>query len=143
MRFKGQLLLPSEQGPGLPVDLEVADHHLALVSEREELGAWPLEAISARRLRGDTFAITVAGSWTDTGAGVFNEGTGKVTFDGTGTVNSNEPFNNVTVNSGGTVTLGRALDVNANLVLTAGTLDVSGSSFGIAIAGNWTDTGLW
>ena len=61
MRFKGQLLLPSEQGPGLPVDLEVADHHLALVSEREELGAWPLEAISARRLRGDTFAITVAG----------------------------------------------------------------------------------
>ena len=61
MRFKGQLLLPSEQGPGLPVDLEIADHHLALVSEREELGAWPLEAIRARRLEGDTFAITVAG----------------------------------------------------------------------------------
>ena len=61
MRFKGQLLLPSEQGPGLPVDLEIADHHLALVSEREELGAWPLEAISARRIRSDTYAITVAG----------------------------------------------------------------------------------
>ncbi len=61
MRFKGQLLLPSEGGPGLPVDLEVADHHLALVSEQEELGAWPLEAVNARRLRGDTFAITVAG----------------------------------------------------------------------------------
>ncbi len=61
MRFKGQLLLPSEQGPGLPVDLEIADHHLALVSEREELGAWPLEAIRARRVQGDTFAITVAG----------------------------------------------------------------------------------
>ena len=61
VKFKGQLLIPSERGPGLPVDLEVADHHLALVSEMEELGAWPLEAIKARRLRGDTFAITVAG----------------------------------------------------------------------------------
>lgn len=61
MQFKGQLLLPSERGPGLPVDLEVADHHLAVMSEQEELGAWPLEAISARRVRGDTFAITVAG----------------------------------------------------------------------------------
>ena len=61
MQFKGHLLLPSERGPGLPVDLEVADHHLAVVSEQEELGAWPLEAISARRVRGDTFAITVAG----------------------------------------------------------------------------------
>ena len=61
MQFKGQLLLPSEGGPGLPVNLEVVGHHLALVSEQEELGAWPLEAIKARRLRGDTFAITVAG----------------------------------------------------------------------------------
>lgn len=61
MQFKGHLLLPSEKGPGLPVDLEVADHHLAVVSGQEELGAWPLEAISARRVRGDTFAITVAG----------------------------------------------------------------------------------
>ena len=61
MKFKGQLLIPSERGPGLPVDLEVADHHLAVVSESEELGAWPLEAIKAKRIRGDTFAITVAG----------------------------------------------------------------------------------
>jgi len=61
VRFKGQLLLPSERGPGLPIDLEVADHHLAVVSEQDELGAWPLEAIRARRIRGDTFAITVAG----------------------------------------------------------------------------------
>ena len=61
VRFKGQLLLPSERGPGLHVALEVADHHLAVVSEQEELGAWPLEAVTARRVRGDTFAITVAG----------------------------------------------------------------------------------
>ena len=61
MHFKGQLLLPTEPGPGLSVDLEVAGHHLALVSDKEELGAWPLETIRVRRLRGDTFAMTVAG----------------------------------------------------------------------------------
>lgn len=61
MRFKGQLLLPSEQGPGLSVDLQIAQHHLAVVSDHEELGAWPLEAIRAQRLQGDTFVITVAG----------------------------------------------------------------------------------
>lgn len=61
LRFKGQLLLPSEPGPGLRVDLEVAGHHLAVESEDGELGAWPLEAVRVRRLEGDTFAMTVAG----------------------------------------------------------------------------------
>jgi hypothetical protein len=61
MRFKGQLLLPSETGPGLRVDLEVAGHHLAVESDGGELGAWPLETVRVRRLEGDMFAMTVAG----------------------------------------------------------------------------------
>lgn len=61
MRFKGQLLVPSESGPGLRVDLEVAGHHLAVESESGDLGAWPLEAVRVRRLEGDTFEMTVAG----------------------------------------------------------------------------------
>lgn len=61
MRFKGQLLIPAEQGPGLPVDLEVADRHLALVSESERLGTWPLDTVKVRRIEGDIFAMTVAG----------------------------------------------------------------------------------
>ncbi len=61
LRFKGQLLLPSEPGPGLRVDLEVAGHHLAVESESGGLGAWPLETVRVRRLEGDTFAMTVAG----------------------------------------------------------------------------------
>lgn len=61
LRFKGQLLLPSEPGPGLRVDLEVAGHHLAVESESGGLGAWPLETVKVRRLEGDTFAMTVAG----------------------------------------------------------------------------------
>lgn len=61
MRFKGQLLVPSEPGPGLRVDLEVAGHHLAVDSESGDLGAWPLETVRVRRLEGDTFEMTVAG----------------------------------------------------------------------------------
>lgn len=61
MRFKGQLLLPNERGPGLQVHLDVAAHHLAVESEDGGLGAWPLEVVDVRRLQGDVFAMTVAG----------------------------------------------------------------------------------
>lgn len=61
MQFKGQLLLPNEPGPGLQVNLDVADHHLAVESETGGLGAWPLEVVDVRRLQGDVFAMTVAG----------------------------------------------------------------------------------
>lgn len=61
MRFKGQLLLPGESGPGLKVHLDVAEHHLAVESDGGGLGAWPLEAVEVQRLHGDLFALTVAG----------------------------------------------------------------------------------
>jgi hypothetical protein len=61
MRFKGQLLLPGESGPGLKVKLDVAEHHLAVESDGGGLGAWPLEAVEVERLHGDLFALTVAG----------------------------------------------------------------------------------
>ncbi len=61
MRFKGQLLLPGESGPGLKVHLDVAEHHLAVESDGGGLGAWPLEAVEVERLQGDLFALTVAG----------------------------------------------------------------------------------
>lgn len=61
MQFKGQLLLPDDQGPGLKVSLDVAAHHLAVESEDGGLGAWPLEVVDVERLDGDIFALTVAG----------------------------------------------------------------------------------
>jgi hypothetical protein len=61
MQFKGQLLLPGEPGPGLQVDLDVAEHHLAVESDGGGLGAWPLEVVDVARLQGDVFALTVAG----------------------------------------------------------------------------------
>ena len=61
MRFKGQLLLPGESGPGLKVNLDVAEHHLAVESDGGGLGAWPLEAVDVERLHGDLYSLTVAG----------------------------------------------------------------------------------
>ena len=93
---------------------------------------------------GTNYGITVGGGWTDTGAGTFTEGTGTVTFDGTGTVNSNEAFENVTINSAGTITLGAALDADATLTITAGTLDTaSGLNYGITVGGNWGNSGTF
>lgn len=89
------------------------------------------------------YAINVAGSWTDTGSGTFTQRAGNVTFDGTGTLNSNESFNSVTVNSVGTVTLGAALDLDGALSISAGTLDVSVSNFGITLGGNWANSGAF
>lgn len=61
MQFKGKLLLPDEPGPGLSVNLDVAEHHLAVESDGGGLGAWPLEVVDVKRLQGDVFALTVAG----------------------------------------------------------------------------------
>lgn len=61
MRFRGQLLIPAEGGPGLSVDLEVENQQLAVVSDSETLGIWPLESVNVRRLAGDKFAMRVAG----------------------------------------------------------------------------------
>lgn len=60
LQFKGHLLLPDETGPGLRVNLDVAEHHLAVESDGGGLGAWPLEVVGVRR-NGDIFDLTVAG----------------------------------------------------------------------------------
>ena len=92
---------------------------------------------------GSNFGIT-AKSWTDTGAGTFTEGTGTVTFDvAGGTINSNETFENVTINHAGTTTLGAALDLDDTLTITTGALDVSGSNYGINLAGDWSNSGTF
>ncbi|KKT34928.1 MAG: hypothetical protein UW24_C0018G0001, partial [Parcubacteria group bacterium GW2011_GWA2_44_12] len=79
------------------------------------------------------YGITAGGGWTDTGAGTFTERSGTVTFDGTGTINSNEAFNNVIVSAG-------TLTASTNTVQAGGTLTVSGGTLAMngaqgAIAG--------
>jgi len=45
------------------------------------------------------------------------------------------------VTGGATYTLGGALNITGNLTLPSGTLDVSGSNFGVGVGGNWNSAG--
>lgn len=77
---------------------------------------------------GSNFGITVNGDWIDTGAGTFTSRSGTVTFGGTGTINSNDSFHNVTVNTTGTVTLGGAFTAGGSFALSNGTFNASGNT---------------
>ncbi len=73
----------------------------------------------------DAVSLFIGGNWTNNGT--FNAGTGTVIFNGSGTQNiSATAFNNITVNkSAGTAILTGNSTVNGNLILQAGTFDLS------------------
>ncbi|MBI4970897.1 MAG: DUF2341 domain-containing protein [Candidatus Omnitrophica bacterium] len=102
------------------------------------------EVTSASVLVAGSNSINVGGNWTNTGA-TFNANTGTVTFDGAGIQNitsSGTSFNNFTVNkSAGSAVLIDALDVNGNVIITAGDLASGGQN--IKVAGNWTNSGTF
>jgi filamentous hemagglutinin family protein len=87
--------------------------------------------------------VEAAGNFTST-TGSLNFNTSTLTFDGAGTqtiTTTGANVFNLTVNKTGTLQLGDALSVAGSLTLTAGTLDVTASNFGITVRANWTDTG--
>lgn len=88
-------------------------------------------------------AATVSGTWDATGGAFTSSGTVTFTSTSTETITSNSnSFSAITFNgSGGTWTLGDALDADGNLTITAGTLDASASNYGIAVGGNWSNSG--
>lgn len=92
---------------------------------------------------GSNYAMDIASGWADTGAGSFTEGTGTVTFSGTGEINANEAFNDVTLNTSGTMRLEAALDVDDDLTITAGALDVSTNNLGVNVGGDWSNSGTF
>ncbi len=92
-------------------------------------------------LTAPTGTFTVSGNWAKTGS-TFTPGTGMVTFDGTSAGKSitsgGASFNNITFNgAGGIWTLQDDLDINGNLTLTNGTLNLNGKT--IALAGNFAN----
>jgi hypothetical protein len=91
---------------------------------------------------------TFAGNWLN--SGTFTANTSTITLDGlSGTktlTGGSSSFYNLTINdSAGSVTqqLGGALDVDNDLTITGGTLDVSGSNYAIAVGGDWVNDDIF
>ncbi len=88
-------------------------------------------------------ALTVSGSFDITGGVLTTTGTVNFTADHSiniihnGTVFQNLNFNNAT----GQYVLTEDLDVNGNITVTAGTLDVSTSNYTVNLAGDFTNVG--
>lgn len=61
MLFKGRLRLPSDPGEGIPIDLELEDVILSLVSEGEDFGEWRLDKVEIKRLFSNQFALLLDG----------------------------------------------------------------------------------
>ena len=61
MLFKGRLRLPSDPGEGIPIDLELEDVMLSLVSEGEDFGEWRLDKVEIKRLFSNQFALLLDG----------------------------------------------------------------------------------
>ncbi|MFA6509515.1 MAG: LamG-like jellyroll fold domain-containing protein [Candidatus Peribacteraceae bacterium] len=122
-----------------------------------------LTLTSALNLSGATLDLN-GQTLTVTGASFANEGTlrlqgsetltgftndsdsGTVTYDGTSGPYTLKPwtYQNLTLNGAATVfSLPSALDLNGNLAITAGTLDVTASNFGLTVGGNWTNDGTF
>ncbi|MFN5209143.1 MAG: hypothetical protein ACK5D8_06580 [Bacteroidota bacterium] len=87
----------------------------------------------------NTSLLNIAGSFVNTGT--FNNGSSTVNFNGAGgnaNINAGtSPFFNLTISGTSIYSLSGAITVQNNLDLSNGTLDVTSSSFGITVQGNW------
>ena len=100
-----------------------------------------------------TFNINVSGNWIkEVGSGVFNAGTGTVTFNGANaqTITGNTQFNNLKIDNAANVTLGVSpsdISVITTLTLTSGrlitgvnTVSIINATGSISRASGWVDT---
>ncbi len=87
--------------------------------------------------------IECAGNFSGSGDdGGFTPTGGSTTMDGSSSsidLFSSANFHNLTIALSGTATLGSAIDINGALTISTGTLDVSGSNYGITCAGNFVN----
>lgn len=85
-------------------------------------------------------ALTISGS-ADVSAGTFTTAS-LVTFTSAGSETfkpGSVVFSGVTFSGGGTYTLASSFDVNGNLQIVSGNLDVSTSNYAMNVAGNWSN----
>lgn len=99
------------------------------------------------RMSSDNDYMVVTGNWVKATSGTVNLTNGTVTFTGTGskTINNGTgTFKNLTFNNSGLVAaLGANTTVNGNLTITAGSLDVSGTSYSLTVKGSWINNGTF
>lgn len=91
--------------------------------------------------------VTLSGSWQATG-GTFTTSNNNIVFnDGAGNhdiISSSIAFDYLTIgrpSGSATYRLGDALNVDGNLILSGGTLDVTTGNYAINVAGNWENAG--
>ena len=112
-------------------------------------GTWSLNApvtingrllLASAGLNENAQAVSVAGSWTDSG-GTFT-GNGTVTFTGSGTIAENEPFDELVINSSAqSVTVTDPLAVSGSLLIRTGQLAVGSTDPTITVEENWENEG--
>ncbi len=93
-----------------------------------------------------TAQLDVGGDFVN--SGVLNANTSTITFNGptnqtitTGGTASGKRFNDVTIDkSGGSAILAGNMDVNGDLTITTGTLDVGAANYSITVAGDWSNS---
>jgi hypothetical protein len=106
------------------------------------LNNFTLAAGTTNNFNLSNYNLTVGGNWlNNANRTITNQGT--ITFNGSGTQTitraSTEIFNNLEINSTGTVSLGRNINVTQDLTINNGLLDVSASNFTIDIKGNFVN----
>lgn len=90
------------------------------------------------------FSIFLSGNWVNN-ANTTCQNMGQVIFMGSGAqsitraVSNTETFGSIVVAGLGTVTLGDSIQVNGNIDISAGTLDVSANNYSIRVTGNFND----
>ncbi len=94
---------------------------------------------------GSASNITVGNVWTN--GGTFNSGSSTVIMtaaSGTKTITLGAgSFNHLNLNGGATFQPSGAIDVNGNFTISAGTFDVTASSYQMNVAGDWTNSGTF
>ena len=119
--------------------LTITDGTLDLSGSNLDLTGGTFSNSSILQLKGGE-TLTAFTNDTDSGTVVY-DGDGATTYSSLAAGNN---YNSVTFNNAGnTWTLGAAMDVNSNLTITTGTLDVSGTNYGVTVGGNWSNAGTF
>ncbi len=94
------------------------------------------------RLTLTTGTFNIGGS--NTNSGTFTCGTGLMNYNGAAQTVRGATYYDLTISGSGIKTVASTnLTINRNLLISAGTLDVSGSNFSINVKGDWTNNGTF